>query len=455
MWRPRLALGAMLLGSVAPLSALSQNSERAVSTAFISSDLEFNDNYDLRRDSAGDAIIWTNTLGFGLQQRTRTDTLDLGAQGSVRAADLPVKGSEVSADNPIVTLDYLRNVDDSRIGLNLRAQQADVDFFDPLGDLDDDGGFDDTRGGGTRTSLRGNLLFGFNEDGPLSLTGFAQASDISFTDTQDPDLYDRRTLRGGAEIGLRVSPILRFTTGASYANEKFDDSDQLDRDTSRADVGMDARLNQRTTLSARLGYSRVESQRLSGDTTEEGVVGDLSLVFDEKTGQTSASFSSIVDENGERYSFSIGKQVAWDNAVLDGSIGVSTNADTDLRLIGGVDYSLEGRNNRLTLGLRQTASTDEDGRNVLNTNGRVEFIQLLTPVSSMGIDIAGGLTRYENSTQGNTERLNVTAQYNHSLTEDWAMNMGYRFRQTQSDTDDDAQSNAVFVGLSRSFETTR
>lgn len=455
MSRSRPALAAVLVGAVATLPAQAQDGGQPTRTAFIASDLEYNDNYDLRPDSLGNALLWTTTLGFGLTARTRVDALDLSAQGSVRVSDLPVRGTDTTADNPIVTLGYDRRVDDSALTFSLRAAQSDLDFFDPLSDVDADGGFDLANGGGTRRSLRATAGFAFNEDGPVSLTGNLRASDISFDDNNDPDNEDRRSVAADAEVGFRVSPVLSLTTGALYRREDYDNADQLARRTSRADVGMEARLNRRVTLGVRIGASRVESDRTTGTTTEDGLVGDLTFAILERRGQSTVALASDLDENGERYSLTFGREVTWDNAQLGASVGVSTNSDTDVRLIGDIGYTLAARDRELSLGLSQTASTDEDGENVLNTRAELEFIQLLTRQTSFGLTLNAGLTRFEGSNQANSERVNATAQFNHALTDDWDVNTGYRFRQQRDDTDGLRQSNAVFLGVSRSFASAR
>lgn len=455
MRQSHVILAAGLAGTIATLSVSAQETARTVTTARIATELEFNDNYDLRDVTAGDALLWNTTIGAGLRATTPVDRLAFDASGVLRVADLPGTGTDSSADNPILSLAYNRVVDDSEVGFSVVGQRADIDFFDPLSDLDEDGNFDDTSGGGTRNSLRFGANFALNTDGPVSLTGFGRLNDISYEDTTDPDLEDRRNASLGAEVGFRLSPILRLTTGASVGREEFDDANETERNRWRGDVGIVGQINQRTTLTARIGYSRVETDRISGDETEEGIVGDVQLVFDERRGQTSLGFSTTLDENGQRYTLSYGKSVAWDNAELSASLGVSTNEDTDARAVGSIDYQLTGRDTQLTLGLQQDATTDEDGRNVLNTNALVQVQQLLTRTSSVGLTVQGGLQRIDDDNDATTERLNVRAQYNHNLTEDWSANFGYRYRYSSNSINEEAQSNAVFVGLERTFRASR
>ncbi len=455
MRRSHVILAAGLAGTVATLSVNAQETQRTVTTARIASDLEFNDNFNLRNDSAGDSVLWNTTIGAGLRSRTLVDRFAFDASGVLRVADLPGSGTEASADNPIVSLAYDRAVDDSAVGFSIVGQRADLDFFDPLRDLNEDGSFDDTVGGGTRNSVRLRANFALNADGPVSLTGVGRISDISFEDTTDPDLNDRRNAALALEAGFRLSPILRLTTGASAGREDIDDDAETERRRWRGDVGFVGRVNQRTTLTARIGYSRVDTDRTSGDETQEGVVGDLRLVFDERRGQTSLSFGTTLDENGERYTLSFGRSLAWDNAQINASLGVSTSADTDLRAVGNIDYQLSGRDTRVTFGLSQGATTDEDGRNVLNTNALAQIERLLTRTSSIGLTVEGGLQRVDDDSDDTTERLNVTARYSHSLTEDWSANVGYRYRYRSDQANGEASSNAVFAGVARTFQASR
>lgn len=453
--RDTLIVGVLLLGAVAAPAAQAQTSGRSEKSAFIRSDVEGNSNYDLRPDSLGNAFIWTTTLGVGLRSFSKTDQLDFAVSGDIRAQDLPVVGNEVTGDNPLAILRYDRAVDDSAFGFGIRANQADVAFFDPLSDVDPSGRFDNTTGDGTRQSLRANADFALNQNGPVSLSGFGTLSDISFTDTTDPSLDGRRLGAVGADIGFRMSPILTLTTGAYYGRQRYDNDEDTDRKTTTADVGMRGNINPTTTVVATIGYSEVVTDRNSGSDTQTGIVGDVAFVALDKRGETRASFGSIVDENGERYTVSVGKLVNWDNAILDANIGLSTNSSTDLRFVGNIDYTLTGRRDRLTLGFQQTAGTNEDDENVLYSLARVAYVHDVTPISSIALRLNAGLTRYDDSTIDDSQRLNATANYNRRLTRDWSMNTGYRYRQAQYEGGPTRTSNAVYLGVQRDFLSSR
>lgn len=421
-----------------------------------SSTLEWDDNYNLNTDSLGDALLWNNVVGYGMERRNLTDEFILDAQGTIRASDLPQLGTDVDADDANLFLSYGRIIDDNALRFDLRYQHVDVAFFDPLRDLDIDGGFDDpTTADGTRQSLRSNFAMTLNGDGPVSLDLTGAASRIDYYDTTDPNLEDRDrgTLR--ADVGFALSPILRLTTGAFYDREIVDNAEDLNRQTIRGDVGFDGLINPRLRATARIGYSEVETERNNVTDTTTGMVGDLTFTATEKTGETRFGIATRLDENGTRSDATVGKTLVWNRGQLDGDIGVSVSKDTDLRPIGRLAYTYNLPRAQLRANFRQITTVDEDGEDVINTALDLGYTQQINNVSSFDVSLGGGLQRFENSTSNPSERLNFTAQYNHALTRDWALNTGYRHRMRDNETDNRANSNAFFLGVSRNFVSQR
>ena len=413
-----------------------------VSTAFINSELEVNDNFDLREDSAGTATILDTTLGAGLERRTRVDEFTLNASGILRAADLPVTGTEATADAPNVGLTYERAVEDNALSFGANFRRNDLDFFDPLTDIDDDGRFDETATDGTRQSIRANGSVELNTDGPVSFTGSANYRQVTFSDLSaaqeaDEDFEDRERADVAGEFGFRVSPVLTLTTGASYAADLFD-RDGTDREAIRADIGANARLNPRMDARVRLGYSEVETLRNDEDEeTETGFVGDFGLIVAEPNGETRVNLGSTLDENGERVSLTVGRTRTTDTTELDGDIGVSTSADTDVNVVGEVDYVYTLRNTQVAAGFRQVNTVDEDGNNVLNTSASLGLTQAITRLSRFNVEVAGGLRRNLDEDDDDDSRINFTASYSRDITRDWSWNFGYRGRYRDEDEDGD------------------
>lgn len=424
-------------------------------TARLLSDVEFNDNFDLRRDSLGNALIWTTTLGYGVERRTLTDEVLFDVQGSVRVSDLPEIGTDVLADDPRVLFSFNRQVDDNSLNFNMRYQRADLDYFDPLSDLDPNGRFDDTRSGGTRESFRSTFGMALNSQGPVDLAVTGSLSRLNYFDTVDPDLSDRDRGSVRADVGFAVSPILRLTTGVFYDREFVDNAVDLDRTTRRADVGLDGQINPRMRTQARIGYSEVESRRNTGDKTDSGLVGDLRFIITEKTGQTRLGLSARRDENGLRSDATLGKSVNWSTGQLDADLGLSVSKDTQVRPIGTIRYAYDLPRARISANFRQITTVNDDGEDVINTALGVKYAQAINRVSSMDFGVAGAMTRYEDDQLDSKRRVTLTAQYNHALTRDWTMNAGYRHQFRDSESRDPGRSNAIFLGVRRDWQAAR
>lgn len=453
--------GAVLGGAVLmalPATAQDQTvNEGPNLTARLAFDLEVNDNFDLREDSVGTGVIGTATLGFGLQQETQTDSVNLTAQGSARGSDFPEIGTEFDLDDPRIGAAYTRTVDDTEVGLSLRFQSIDLAFFDPLSDVGDEGNFDGTRTEGRRTSLRAAANMALNQDGPVSFDLGLTASSIDFTDSNDPDDEDRNSVAGRAELGFDVSPTLRLTTGAQLRYEQYPERDEDEvRRVERADIGAIAQVNPVLDLIARIGYSRAENDARGETRDEEGVVGDLSFVVAEPRGETRGGVFSTLNENGTRTGVTVGKRVEFRNADLDGDIGLTLTDDNDVFAIGDITYSYALRASQISLSASQQFGVNEDGEDEVNTLGSVAFRQFVTERDSFDLALVAGLSRLaDGDTTDEQQRVNFTARYNRAITRDWSVNFGYRGR-FQDETDEGrATSNAVFVGVARDFAARR
>ncbi|MFV0243682.1 MAG: hypothetical protein ACK5IB_01495 [Qingshengfaniella sp.] len=433
-------------------TTINENTPRI--TGFFESSVQANDNYDLRKKSLGDAGIWTNTIGAGLVDSTPADRLELNARGSYRYANLPKISDERGFDDQRVGFNYERIGNDDTINAQASYTRNDLDFFNPLDDIDDDGTFDNTSSTGTREALRARLSLAINQEAPIGVDLNGYYNKIDFSGDHSDDLVDREDYGLNGEVGFRLSRTLRATVGGAYQYRYADEDRETDRTTRSANVGLDARLNERLSGYVRLGYSIVEIEDRSPDRSrdEEGIIGNIGFTADMPNGTFSGSFRSIVDENGERVTLSFGRSFALPRAEFSGNIGVSSSSDTPVRAVGSINYLQQMRDSRLRLTLGQSATTNSDSEDVVNTNGEITYQRDLTELSSFNIGLRGALSRYEDSDRRDDQRLNLTAQYNHALTRDWGYNVGYTHSYRQSRDVDGARSNAVFFTLRRDFQ---
>ncbi|WP_193139893.1 MULTISPECIES: hypothetical protein [unclassified Meridianimarinicoccus] len=442
-----------LTGARPGFSRLSLGAPGRRQTASYNTNLEFNDNYDLREDSLGNALIWNNILGYGIERRTLTDEFTFDGAVNVRATDLPTFGNDVEADDWRFNLGYLRVVGDNSLDFDVRYQNVDVAFFNPLSDLDINGNFDDTFGEGRRESMRGNFGASLNQDGPVSFDLVGYLSRVNFYDTTDPSLNDRDRADIAADFGFALSPILKLTAGGFYGRRIEDDADDLDSTHRRLNFGMDGLVNQRMRLRAWVGYSEVDTKRNSGDKFQSGYVGGINVTVAQKNGDLRFGASTRYDENGLRLDTTVGKSLNWASGSLDGNIGVSGSDTTDLRLIGDLAYTYNLRNGQFWADFAQITGVDQNGDNVINSALDLGYRQAINRVSSFNVGVGGALQRYDNSGKTEKDRFNVTAAYNHALTRDWSLNTGYRYRLRDTESQNRAQSNAVFLGLGRNWQS--
>ncbi len=432
-----------------------QSGPGTLTTASVISGLEWNDNYNLSPTSPGDVLMWDTVLMAGMERRTLTDTFIADAEGTIRFSNEPLDGTKAQADNPIVGFAYDRTVDDSSFNFGASYRRADLDFFDPLSDIDPNGNFANSYGSGNLQILRANFGLDLNTNGPVSFNLIGTAFEQNYYDTSDPTLNDQvnNTLLG--DLGFELTPTLRMLVGGGYNRQTFSNATDTERQTTSADMGFVAQLNERVDTTLRLGYSEVQANRNTGNVNKQGIVGSLNILAQQENGQIGANLNSVVNENGDQYNGTVFKQILWSNAALDFRLGATVSTNTDIRPIGNIGYTYDMPRSVIRLGLRQFATVDDQGEDTLNTYVDAAITHNFTPVSAVSLILGAGAVRFENDLKNDYNRANFTAVYSHALTTDWDMNFGYRGQFRDQENNQSADSNAVFVGLQRDFASIR
>ncbi|MGB0661707.1 MAG: hypothetical protein ACPGNV_16220 [Mangrovicoccus sp.] len=433
---------------------------QSYSFASLSSTLEASDNYNLSTNSAGNALLWTNTLSTGLVSVTPVDNLDASVSGDIRAAELPTDADEFSIDNGTINLNFNRIVDDNSLYFRLFFNDADIEFVDPLRTVDDQGNFDDTLGQGRRrltnlnagASLAANGPFSFDIDGSMRLR--------DYRDITDSSLEDGERYSVSSNLGFEISPVLRAVLYGQYS--EYDQTDIVGgsskQTTSTAQLGFDGTISQRLSTEVRLGYGQAKSvQDGVTDKDQDGISGRLRFLLDMPNGTADAQFNARQTENGQRNDLQFSRSIALRSGSLSGSLGVTNSDLTDIRPIAGLNYVYNLPTTRVSVGFRQTATVDDDGNDVINVNLSAALNHSITPLSSVGVSILAArreeLTDF--TSDGDLSRLTVSAQYSHLLTKDWQLTGGISHRQRLEDDSDDALENSLFLTLGRSWYSLR
>ncbi|WP_138465070.1 hypothetical protein [Poseidonocella sp. HB161398] len=458
MSRPSLFAGALAVGAAAASGqATAQDAGGVVHTARISSSMEANDNYSLSEDSPGDSFIWTNTLTLGMSSITPVDSFSGTVAGDLRFAELPAGAdSGTDLDNGTVNLDYARQVSDNSLSLNFSANDADVEFLDPLRSFNDDGSFDDTRGTGRRTLMRGGVALTLNGDGPVRFAFSANASETNFYDTTDEGLVDREFQEVSAMIGADVTDTAEIYLEGSAYNRKRGNGNDSDSATLR--LGAKADVSPVTVLDANIGYQRVNVDDEDGTSeTNEGVVAGLTLTRALPNGTIYTRIDSSYYEGGQEASMLVGREFELPAGSFAGEIGATVTDASDANPVFNLAYNTGTPTSQFRVVLNQSVAVNDDLNDRLNLNLTTSYTHLVNPTSSFTLSALAG-RRQDLQTEFEDEsltRFTLTAQYDQTITRDWAVSTGVRHRTRLEDSAGDSHSNAVFLTLTRSFGAQR
>lgn len=450
-----MLFGVAALGQVGDNRNAPTSGAGTLKTARIISSLEANDNYNLSEESPGNALLWTNTLEFGIQQKTDVDSFNASASGDLRFADLPVLGQDTSLDNGTVRANYARNIEDNAFAFRLLYNDADLEFLDPLRTLDSNGAVDDTRGSGRRSLLEADFSLSLNETGPFSLEFSGAVRDRDYRDTTDPSLNDRLDLDFGITTGLKVASGYRALLGGTYGSS-VESNDKLDNERIEIYTGLLAEPTPTTQYDFRIGYSEFETTRDDRDTiSSDGTVARLSVTEQLSNGNVSFLATSRLYETGRRNQMSVGRRLDLPAGAFYGAIGVANNDNFDIRPFVNLSYSMFRPTSQLTFNFNQALDVDDEGNDVLNAGLSADYSYQINQVSSIYLSAlaANRLQLDDASTENDISRITLIAQYNHTITRDWQMSTGLRHRSRYEEYDDNALSNAFFVTLTRSFST--
>ncbi|WP_172326890.1 hypothetical protein [Mangrovicoccus sp. HB161399] len=440
-----------------PAASQQADGQGTILTARISSSAEADDNYSLSDTSPGNAFLWNNTLSLGISSATPIASLSGQVSGVLRFADLPVTGTETDLDDGTVNLAYQRAIDDSSFAFNLFANDADVQFLDPLNFINDDGSFDDTSGTGRRTLVRGDFALELNGDGPIRFALTGRASDTSYYDTNGgTGLSDRETEELTATVGFDTTETAEIYVEANGYNDERGNGN--DTQSASLRVGTKADVSPVTTIDANIGYQQVDTDYDDGSSkTRDGLVGALKLTRDLANGSAFASASSTNYAGGDKTDLMVGRELETPTGSFSGQVGASITSLSDASPIFQLAYATAGPTSQFNISLDQDVSLNDNFNDQLNLNLNASYRQLINPTSSFTLSaLAGRRQDLESEYDDNSlSRLTLLASYDQDITRDWSVSTGLRHRTRVEDNGGDASSNSVFFTLTRSFSARR
>jgi opacity protein-like surface antigen len=387
----------------------------------ISERLEISDNRALEVPSPGETYTSETGLSFGAITENRSSSLSFDLSAALRLTGGPGSGVGDTADlaNPAAVLSYTRRSADARLDLRARLDQTDIgfarqfeDFINEDGTISLPGDFNDLFGTGTRQSSDVSATLVLRETAPLGFTLTGGLGEIAYFDASDPELRDNTNARAGATVRLDLTEV----TSAS--------------------IGLDYRMSEED------GGSRTETLGL-----------DAGLAFARPNGALSFDLGSTDSEDGNRLSFRVGRDgVTLPRGTLHAGFGVTRDAEGELNFTGDLSWQQDLPRGSLSASLSQNVTSDNtDNSEELQTIAAVRWAHEINNLSSLSLDMAY-VQSSDTGDDSSVTTSSIVATYGYALTENWALDLGYRFRQRDDSATGTASENAMFLTLGRVIE---
>lgn len=435
------------------VSVLAQQTQERVppgmtATLDITQRLEYSDNPDLEVDKDSD-LFGRTQLAFGLESETSVEVfgLSLGTDIEEGRDDR----SSVDVTNSFFTLGYDRDVRQSRVGVALRYRESDVSSTFLAEDFDTDGRIID-QSDGTRQSYGISLTGAVGVEAPVGAEFSLDYDELTYSDTDDPDLTDRSTFDFEGRINFRLDPRITARLTAKYID--FDaQGNGTSRETTGFGSGVSLDISPLLTADVDLSYDSIE--RSGNETgTDDGFSASAGLTRTLTNGTLGFTLRSEVSSNadGRRNYVSLDRALDLSpRAALSYELGGTRSETSSFEPLVNVDYAYDLPSSRITFGLAQRVNTDRDNEEQINTTLNAGYEYQINSLSSLGAT----LSLFDRNEIGpdavDGRRVNVSLSYQHALTRDWGLVGGVSHILSTSDDEADRSSNTIFVGLQRNF----
>ena len=413
------------------------NVEGKVLSATISQRFEANDNYNLDDPSPGTSYFTDTRLNLGFLNATDTQTFRLGLNTGLRALWQAEEDFKFTVASPTTaSLGYVNEWASGAFDAALSYRQRRVDYIESLDDfITDNGGLpddlDQLQGDSYEQRYDANVGVAFATDSPSSYALRLLATKIDYTE-DTPNQVARTTLEGQASWTLELNPVLSSIVSGDYLTYDADNAAETSLQVSSLDAGLIYEPNENLLLGGGLGYA----DRTREDTNNAG----------ERL--TTQSNSGPLVRANLRYTLT--DFVVRANAVY-------TTAAPDPQFTGNIVGTYRLPRGQLRGRIFQNYTATKSGGNQARVNGAsIGVVRDITTLSRLSLDFAfahqENVDELTDTDPADIDRVTAVAALNFDITEAVSADIGYRFRSRQEDPQD-AQSNAVFFQIGRTFET--
>lgn len=497
-WHPKrrriLAAGVAAVGLVSIASAQDELGGKTLRLT-LGQFLEYSDNIDLRPGPTDDVLRSSTRVGLSYSDITRTQAFDFTTGG---AYNIDSDG-QTELNDPFARLSYA--LEGANSHLDLSASYVQVNLDDAVSN------YAGVPGGNPLNPVSGVALIeegvrintdyalGF-ETGLQSKIGFRldlAAQDRHYTQTTDPDLYETSNRLIGMVTTFRIDPRITARLIANGRHYTAEDADQTDRTETSYGAGVALDVAPDTSLDLSLLQQRTEVERLSGTTVSDGLAYAAELDRDLPNGSIGGEFNSEPTLNGRRNTLRATRSMALRrDGTLSYGIGVTKTGSFSAEPLFSLAYVQPLKLGRFGVELSQEARTDEEddtaviltrasanyavplsetlnwsvsaGLAEVNGQGnsgedrrsfdlRSDLTGQINDISSWSAGISLSDTRNWSSTSSQQQnRYGIDLTYRRELAREWDLVARYQYTDIQDTAAADRQSNAISVGLEKSFD---
>lgn len=401
--------------------------------------------YEDPEDEPNESFL-SNRFDLGIFTETRNQSFQFNVGGDARLEE-----SMSGITNPFARLDYTIGNRSTQLAFDLDWRESDVaDQFLPA-DFDSDDLLID---GGTQEEHAARITLTTGRDrrfGTITSLGFSQ---IDYTDTVDPDLFNEETFDASTQLRFSIDRRIELTVFANWSERSEDDAVQTVETDINYGFGLDLLIDRAWTGTVDLAITSEETETTGGDTDEDGYQLDLGLVRDMRNGTLAFNLSRDVDDgdDGVNTLTATRRLTLANGAAVSGTVGFVTFDGGDVLASYGATYRHEIlRGSVVAAALERTGGQTEDDENVLRTTFNASLQQELTRNSSLSL--TGALASVENQSVADPDTLAASfgLSYNHALTEDWGLVAQANTILNYEDGSRTDRENSFSIGLQRTF----
>jgi len=439
------------VAAFAAASAVAQTPNSPVSASLtFSTRADVNSNRTLAAVSPGATFGLSENLSFSIRTETRSQVLELFGGAGVSLNTAPGGSASTTVSNPKITLRYTR--DAANANLQVTADYWSGDVISTF-DADPTAAVNLVVDTGTLVRTSGVFVGNVGVNSPLGLTVNASVNRRNYSGTTDPSLFDETTTNLGVTANLRLSPTTQGSLTVSQTNyvsgDPFSTSYQAMNYSARATHD----LANGISLNANLGYQDKRTTVSSVTTLALGLNGGAGINKTLPDGSIFADVQVDLSTGSPQTALTFGRVLDLPNGSLRASVTADWSTASGVRLSGSAAYTQQLSDGSFSVKFNQSLNANYLSQDIRYSNLTVGYQKVLNSVA--GLNLSLNVSRSEDGGAGSAPtlgRATLSASYSRALTPDWDISVGYAHQQSTSSVAATANSDSLFLTLTRDLQ---